>query len=98
MKETILLIGLNLWKNINRSEPLELEHLRQLISNVIEIAYTLVGTVSLLFLVIGGFQYITAAGNPDNTTKAKSTLLYAVSGLILVIIAYAIVEFILRRF
>ena len=87
----------DLWGgNINKGNP-DLEDLSQLIRNIANIAIALVGTVALLFLIIGGFYYITSAGNPDNVGKAKQTILYSIIGLILAIVSYAIINFIINQ-
>lgn len=54
----------------------------------------IIGVIAVLFLIIGGFQYVTSAGSPDSIGKAKSTILYGILGLIFAILAYAIVSFI----
>ena len=56
------------------------------------------GAIAVWFLILGGFQYVTSAGNPDSVQKAKSTILYAIIGLIVVIISYAAVNFIIGSF
>lgn len=66
-----------------------------LISNTILL---LVGVVAVLFLIIGGFQYITSAGNPESISKAKTTILYAIIGIIITLIAWAVVTFIIGSF
>jgi len=66
-----------------------------LINKVIAALLTVVGAITVLFIILGGFQYITSAGNMEQTQKAKKTLLYAVIGLVTVIISYAIVNFII---
>jgi hypothetical protein len=53
---------------------------------------TLAGSLAVLFLVIGGIRYLAAAGNEAQIKKARSMIIYSVIGLILVIIAYAIVR------
>ncbi len=55
----------------------------------------IVGTVAVLFLIIGGFQYITSAGNPDGIEKAKATILYAIIGIIVALLAYSIIRYII---
>ncbi len=55
----------------------------------------LVGVVAVLFLIIGGVQYITSAGNPDSVNKAKTTILYAVIGIIVTLVAWAVVSFVI---
>lgn len=69
-----------------------------LIGNTINGFLILAGTVAVLFIIIGGFQYITSAGNPDGIYKAKQTLLYAIIGLIVVILSFAIVKFVINAF
>jgi len=70
------------------------DEITKLVGNIAKIALQLVSTVALLFLIVGGIQYITSAGNPDNTARAKQTLLYAILGLILAIASYAIIVFV----
>ena len=67
------------------------------IRNVIDMILYLVGFIAVLFLIIGGFQYITASGNPDQLEGAKKTIMYSVIGIIVVVISWAIVYFITSR-
>lgn len=60
--------------------------------NIIQILMVLVGYAAMLFLIKGGFQYITAAGSPDSMSSAKKTLANAVIGLIIAIAAASIVN------
>jgi len=65
-----------------------------LIIRAIEIALFFAGAIALLFLIIGGFQYIAARGNEETTEKAKKTISGAILGLIIIIMSYAIVTMI----
>lgn len=56
----------------------------------------LVGAVCVVVIIIGGFQYATSAGNSANVAKAKNTILYALVGLVVSFIAFAIVNFVLK--
>lgn len=49
------------------------------------------GLVAVIYLIIGGFNYITAGGNEEQNKKATKTLLNAVIGLVVIFAAYAIV-------
>lgn len=49
--------------------------------------------VAVLFLIVGGLQYITASGNEKRAEAAKSTILYAVIGLVVILLAYVVVGF-----
>ena len=64
---------------------------------IINLALYVVGGVAVFFLIIGGFQFILAAGNPDGVQKAKGTVLYVVIGLAIVILSNVIVQFIIQK-
>ncbi len=53
---------------------------------------SLVGGLTILFLIIGGVQYITSAGNTARAEAAKKTITYAIIGLIIVILTGLILE------
>jgi len=67
---------------------------KELINLLINAVLGILATVAVLFVIIGGFQYITSAGNPDSIQKAKNTILYAILGVVTSIIAFAVVKFI----
>ena len=50
------------------------------------------GIIAVIMIVYGGIQYITSTGNPQGITKAKTTILYSVIGLLVVLFASAIVN------
>ena len=50
------------------------------------------GIIAVLMIIIGGFKYITAAGNDEQATQAKTTLQWAVIGVIVIILAYVITK------
>lgn len=52
---------------------------------------TVVGLLTLLLIIINGFRYMTASGNEEQATSAKQGLLWAILGLIAVLLAYVIV-------
>lgn len=62
----------------------------------IDILLRVGGLLAVGYVVYGGFQYITSQGEPDRTASAKSTILNAVIGLAIVIIAITAVGFIGR--
>jgi hypothetical protein len=55
----------------------------------------LVGAISVIMLVVGGLRYTISGGNSTAVTAAKNTVLYAIVGLIISILAYAIINFVL---
>jgi len=56
------------------------------------------GILSVVFIMIGGFQYITSGTSKDGTTKAKNTITYAIIGLVIVGLALVIRNFVLTKF
>jgi type IV secretory pathway VirB2 component (pilin) len=64
------------------------------IRNIIKTLVGIAGIIAVVFMVIAGFHYITSSGHPEKLDKAKSTLLYSGIGLVVVLAAYAIVDFV----
>ncbi len=50
------------------------------------------GIIAVIMVIYGGIQYITSTGNPQGITKAKTTILYSIIGLLVVLFASAIVN------
>ena len=69
--------------------------LTQAISKISNTLILLVGAIALLFMLIGGFMLITSGGKAESVQKGKSAILYAILGLIIVILSYVIVNFII---
>ena len=53
-----------------------------------------IGLVSLVFFIWGGFRLMTSAGSPEVVKKSKDTLLYALLGMVIVILSYSIVQYV----
>lgn len=64
--------------------------LEDIFQNVISYALGLVGIALFIFLIIGGFKYITAGGDPKAAEGAKKTITYAIGGLLLILASYLI--------
>lgn len=62
---------------------------------IINVVIGVIGFVAVAFIIFGGFQYTTSAGDPGKVKKAKDTILYGIIGLIVAMLAYAIVNFVL---
>lgn len=52
------------------------------------------GAIAVLFLIVGGFWYITSAGNEEQSEKGKKTIINAVIGLIVIILSSVIIRII----
>lgn len=67
------------------------------LSTLVDTFLFVAAIVSVFFILIAGIKYITAGGDPARTVSAKNTLQYAIVGLIVAILARAIVGFIVGR-
>ena len=54
-----------------------------------------VGIISVVMLIYGGLRYIISGGDSKKVTDAKNTIMYAIIGLIIAILSYAIVNFVI---
>lgn len=68
-----------------------------MITKIINVLLFLIAAVSVVMLIIGGFRYIVSQGDSTKVTSAKNTILYAIIGLIIAILAYAIVNFVMGQ-
>ena len=55
----------------------------------------IVGIVAVIMLIIGGIRYIVSGGDSKKVTDAKNTVLYAIIGLVICFLAFAIVNFVI---
>ena len=94
-------LGLLLFPLVTRaavsiSNPLNVDSLPKLINNVISGLLGVVGAISLLMVVIGGILWMTSGGNSDRIKRGKDTLVWAVMGLIVIFLSYAIINFVFQ--
>lgn len=54
-----------------------------------------VGIIAVIMLIIGGVKYVLSGGDSKKVTDAKNTVLYAIIGLVISFLAYAIVNFVI---
>jgi TRAP-type C4-dicarboxylate transport system permease small subunit len=65
------------------------------VSNILNAIIGVLGLVAVVVIIIGGVSYMTSAGDAGKVKKAKDTILYGVIGLIIVALAFAIVNFVI---
>ncbi len=61
---------------------------------VVEILLRVGALVAVGFVIYGGFQYITSQGEPDRASSARGTIINAIIGLVIAIIATTVVSFV----
>jgi hypothetical protein len=69
-----------------------------IIHTIINVLLFLTGALAVIMLIYGGIQYVISRGDSAAVTSAKNTILYAVVGLIVAMVAYAVVNFIVSAF
>lgn len=78
----------------NESQP----SLQEGIKDVVNVLLFILGAIAVIMIIIGGIRYTTSNGDASQTKAAKDTILYAVIGLVVAILAYAIVNFVIDSF
>ena len=68
------------------------------VKTIVNMLLFLLGLVSVVMIIYGGFRYTTSQGDSGNTKAAKDIILYAVIGLVVAILAFAIVNFVISSF
>jgi len=74
--------------------PAALSELDSVFERIISVAIGLAGIALFIMLVVGGFKFLTAGGDPKKLDSARSTITMAIGGLILLLISYFILIFI----
>ena len=77
------------------STPLSIHSLMGKITNIL---LFLMGSVSVIMIIIGGFRYVTSQGDQTQVQSAKNTILYSIVGIVVAILAYAAVNFVISSF
>ena len=73
------------------------EQAQDRLKNVLNTIFAWVGIIAVIVIIIGGVFYIVSQGDPAKVARAKATILYAVIGLLVVLLSFAIVNFVLSN-
>ena len=65
--------------------------------NIVNILLFIIGAVSVIMLIYGGIRYTTSGGNAYSVTAAKNTIMYSIIGLVVAILAFAVVQFVVNQ-
>jgi hypothetical protein len=68
---------------------------QELVGKILDWVFGVAGAIFVIMIIVGGLQYLTAAGNEEASGKAKKIITYAVIGIAITVGAWAISEFIL---
>ena len=67
------------------------------VTNIINMVIGVLGLACVVVLIIGGVNYMTSSGDTGKVKKAKDTILYAIIGLVICVLAFAIVNFVISN-
>ncbi len=67
----------------------------EVVTNIFNGVLTVVGILAVLIIVVAGQRYVTSSGDPAKVQQAKNMILYGVIGLIVALLAFAVVNFVL---
>lgn len=83
-------LGMNLVNTgLNNTDP------RTIASNIIKIALGFLGILAVVIILIGGFKWMTAAGNEEGIEDAKKILIAGIIGLVIILASWGIANFVL---
>ncbi len=68
-----------------------------ILKTVLSIVFSVIGALSFLTIVIAGFKYILSQGDPQNVSRAKNTIIYALVGLVIALVAQSVVSLTVGR-
>lgn len=66
--------------------------------NILNATYFWAGVVCVIIIIIGGYFYVISNGNAANVKRGKDAIMGAVIGLIVIILAFTITQFVIGRF
>ena len=67
------------------------------ITGIVNAVIAVCGLVAVVFVVVGGINYMTSNGDSGKIEKAKKTILYALIGIAITVLAFAIVNFVINN-
>lgn len=85
-------------KGYEQAGGTEGDSLPNIVGTVINTMLFIVGVLAVAMIIYSGIRYITAHGDKGQVESAKNTLIYSIVGLIIAIVAYAIVNWVIDLF
>lgn len=82
------------WKSCSYSGVATIDCLPPLIATFIYWLILLVGTIAVIFIIVGGIRFVISGGDPKKLDQAKKTIGFSILGLVLVFLSFFIINFI----
>lgn len=92
--------NLNLWGNYSASNfanetGMGQRDPREIVARVIRVILGFLGIVAVIIILLGGFKWMTAGGNEDKVSEARKLIISGVIGLVIIMAAFGIAQFII---
>jgi magnesium-transporting ATPase (P-type) len=71
--------------------PLESPDIKTLLEKIFSAVTAIVGLISAIMIIVAGIMYLLSAGSPEKINSAKKALIYAIAGIVIALLAEAIV-------
>lgn len=72
--------------------------LTSVIKTVVNLLAWMVGVAAVIMIILAGFKYITSGGDSAKVSSAKNTMVYALVGMVVAVLAQFLVHFVLDKF
>ena len=66
------------------------------VGTALNVVFGIVAIIAVVMIVIGGVSYTTSQGDPGKVKKGKDTIMYGIIGMIIALLAFAIVNFVFK--
>jgi hypothetical protein len=81
----------------NGCDPNSASELHKVIVFALDLLSIIVGLVAVIMVIVGGFKFVTSGGDSAQVSGARNTILFAVVGIVVVVLAQVIVRFVLEN-
>lgn len=88
--------GENARSGVSNVNPGANTDLLSMIQTILNVVFGVIGIVAVIMIVIGGVHYTISQGDSAKIQKAKNTIMYGIIGLVIVLLSFAIVNFVLN--
>lgn len=73
------------------------EEVESTVTSIINILLFVVGVAAVIMIIVSGIRYVVSAGDQQAVASAKNAIIYSIIGLVIALMAFAIVNFVLER-
>lgn len=94
---TMKIFGLTTDQATNAGIPTNVDA-NKVLPTILNTVYWIAGSVAVIVIVIAGIYYITSQGNASQVSQAKNAIIAACIGLVVVVMAFTITQFVLGEF